>query len=140
MTAHSEKQPIKRAPATAKLPEGHKKGPQKLKMLITVVPRRKTEYYMDFIQSFDVNMQFCSAANGTANSDVLALIGLEDSEKRVIFSIIRAERAAEALAALGEKFRTIKNGKGIAMTVPIDSLVGVSIYQFLANNRKGGKA
>lgn len=118
---------------------GHQKAPQRLKLLITVVPRRKTEYFMDLIQSFDVNMQLCSAARGTANSDILAMMGLEDSEKRVIFSVIREDLAAPALAALEEKFRTIKNAKGIAMTVPLTGVIGVSIYQFLANHRKGGK-
>lgn len=119
--------------------EGHKKAPQKLKMLITVVPRRKTEYFMDLLQSFEVNMQFCSAAVGTANSDILAMMGLEDSEKRVIFSLIREDMAPLALATLEEKFRTIKDAKGIAMTVPLTGVIGVSIYQFLANHRKGGK-
>ncbi len=130
-----------RRSATAKdAAAGHRKAPQKLKLLITVVPRRKTEYFMDLIQSFDVNMQFCSAARGTANSDILAMMGFEDNEKRVIFSVIREDRAAPALAALEEKFRTIKNAKGIAMTVPLTGMIGVAIYQFLADHRKGGKA
>ena len=128
-----------RRSTAAKADTGHKKAPQRLKLLITIVPRHKTEYFMDFIQSFDVNMQFCSAAQGTAKSDVLAMMGLADSEKRVIFSVIREDRAAAALAALEEKFQTIKNGKGIAMTVPMTGVIGVSIYQFLANHRKGGK-
>ena len=129
----------RRNAATKSTAKGHKKAPQKLKMLITVVPRRKTEYFMDLIQSFEVNMQFCSAAVGTANSDILAMIGLEDSEKRVIFSLIREDLAPVALATLEEKFNTIKNAKGIAMTVPLTGVIGVSIYQFLANHRKGGK-
>ena len=131
---------VRRAAPKSEAPAGHKRAPQKLKLLITVVPRRKTEYFMDFIQSFDVNMQFCSAARGTANSDILAMMGLEDSEKRVIFSVICEDRAPQALAALGEKFKTIKNAKGIAMTVPLTGVIGVSIYQFLANHQKGGKA
>jgi len=131
---------VKRSTVTKGTATGHKKAPQRLKLLITVVPRRKTEYFMDFIQSFDVNMQFCSAAHGTANSDILAMMGLEDSEKRVIFSMVREDRATAVLAALEEKFRTIKNAKGIAMTVPLTGVIGVSIYQFLANHRKGGEA
>ena len=119
---------------------GHKTAPQKLKLLITVVPRRKTEYFMDLIQSFDVNMQFCSTARGTASMDILSLMGLDENEKRVIFSIIREDMAPKALAALEEKFATIKNGKGIAMTVPLTGVIGVAIYQFLSDNRKGGKA
>ena len=39
-----------------------------------------------------------------------------------------------ALAKLEEKFNTIKNGKGIAYTVPMTSTIGVAIYQFLSNN------
>ena len=129
----------RRNTATKSTAKGHKKAPQKLKMLITIVPRRKTEYFMDLIQSFEVNMQFCSAAVGTANSDILAMMGLEDNEKRVIFSLIREDLAPVALATLEEKFHTIKNAKGIAMTVPLTGVIGVSIYQFLANHRKGGK-
>ena len=114
----------------------HKAAPQKLKLLITVVNRNKTEYFMDLIQSFDVNMQFCTAAKGTASTDILSLMGLEESTKNVIFSIIREDRAAAALAALENKFATIKNGKGIAMTAPLTGVIGVSIYQFLCDNRK----
>ena len=135
-----EKAVTRRVSARKKPETGHKTAPQKLKLLITVVPRRKTEYFMDLIQSFDVNMQFCSTAEGTATSDIRALIGLEDSEKRVIFSIVREDKATGVLAALNEKFATIKNAKGIAMTVPLSGVIGVAIYQFLANNRKGGKA
>ena len=131
---------VRRTPVAKNDVAGHKKAPQKLKLLITIIPRDKTEYFMDFIQSFDVNMQFCSAAQGTANSDVLAMMGLIDSEKRVIFSVIREDMAPAALAALEEKFQTIKHAKGIAMTVPLTGVIGVSIYQFLANHRKGGKA
>ena len=114
-------------------------APQKLKLLITVVNRAKAEFYMDLIQSFDVNMQFCSTARGTATSDIRALMGLEDSEKRVIFSVVREDKAPLILKTLDEKFATIKNAKGIAMTVPLTGMIGVALYQFLANNRKGGK-
>ncbi len=130
----------RRTAAKKKAEQGHKAAPQKLKLLITVVPRRKTEYFMDLIQSFDVNMQLCSTARGTATSDIRALMGLEDSEKRVIFSVVREDMAPRVLKTLEEKFATIKNAKGIAMTVPLTGMIGVALYQFLADNRKGGKA
>ena len=114
----------------------HRTAPQKLKLLVTVVNRSKSEFYLDLLQSFDINMQFCTAAEGTATSDVLHLMGIEDSEKRVIFSLVREDRAAAALAMLEEKFATIKNGKGIAMTVPLTGVIGVSIYRFLCDNRR----
>ena len=107
----------------------------KLKLLITVVNRNKAELYMDFLTSFDVNLQTAVAAQGTATSETLYMLGLEDSDKSVIFSVIREERVAEALAALEQKFKTIKNGKGIAFTTPMTGTVGVAIYQFLSNTQ-----
>ena len=97
-------------------------APQKLKLLFTVVDRRKAEFYADLIQSFEVNMQLTLAARGTASVETLSMLGITDSEKSVILSVIKEE-----------KFRTIKNGKGIAYTVPMSGTIGVAIYQFLAN-------
>ena len=108
-------------------------APKKLQLLITVVNRKKAEFYADFLQEFEVNMQLSFAAEGTANTEMLNLLGLSNSEKSVIFSVIKEERADEALAALEEKFTRIKNGKGIAFTVPMTDTIGVAIYQFLAN-------
>ncbi len=111
-------------------------APQKLKLLFLIVNRSKAEFYMDFLQSFAVNLQFSSAANGTANTEMLSYLGLADSDKTVILAIIREDRSKEALQQLEEKFRTIKNGKGIAYTVPLTSVIGVATYQFLSNNLK----
>ena len=80
-------------------------------------------------------MQLALSASGTAGTGMLELLGLTDSEKTVIISAIKRERVPEALAALEEKFKTVKNGKGIAYTVPMTSTVGVAIYQFLSNTK-----
>ena len=111
-------------------------APKKLKLMFTIVDRRKTEFYADFIQSFEVNMQMIFAAAGTANTEMMNLLGLLNSEKSVIISVIREDRAEAALAGLERKFQTIKNGKGIAYTVPMTDTIGVAIYQFLANIKK----
>ena len=110
-------------------------APQKLKLLFTVVNRQKAEFYMDLLQSFEVNMQLAMTAHGTANTEMRDYLGLVDSEKVVIISAIREDMVNEAMKMLEEKFATIKNGKGIAYTVPMTSTIGVAIYQFLCNNR-----
>lgn len=117
---------------------GHMSAPQKLKLLITVVNREKVELFTDLLQAFEVNMQFVTSAKGTASSEVLSLMGLEESEKSVIFSVIREDKAPAALRMLEQKFATIRRGKGIAYTVPLSGMIGVSLYQFFCNNRKGG--
>ena len=108
-------------------------APKKLKLLVTVVDRKKTEFYTDVLQAFEVNLQLTLNASGTASTEMMNMLGLTDSDKSVILSVIREDRIKAALAGLDEKFRTIKNGKGIAYTVPMTGTIGVAIYQFLAN-------
>ena len=108
---------------------------KKLKLLVTVVNRNKTEFYMDYLTAFDVNFQTAVAAQGTAKSETLYMLGLEESDKSVIFSVLREDRAEEAMRGLEEKFHVLRNGKGIAFTIPMTSVIGVSLYRFLSDNR-----
>lgn len=121
-------------PADKKTPSAND-GFRKLKILVTVVKRSKTEFFMDLLTSFDVNLQTAVLAQGTATNDTMHMLGLEDSDKCVILSIIREDKAEEALHALEDKFHTIKGGKGIAFTMPVSSVIGVAIYRFLSNHR-----
>ena len=110
-------------------------APKKLKLLVVVVNKTKADFYIDYLQSFDANLQVQMHAAGTAGSEMLHYLGLEESEKRVIFSIIREDLAIDAMKGLEEKFATLRGGKGIAYTVPLSSVAGVAIYQFLSNHR-----
>lgn len=110
-------------------------APQKLELLVAVVARSKAEFYMDLLQSFEVNMQTALTASGTASADMLHYLGTVASERTVILSVIREDRIKDALNLLEDKFRTIKNGNGIAFTVPMSGTVGVALYRFLCNNR-----
>ena len=108
---------------------------RKLKLLVTIVDRSKALFYVDLLEQFDVNVQMVLYGRGTANSQMLDLLGLVESEKSVIISYIREDKVKEALETLEEKFHRVKNGKGIAYTVSLDSIIGVSMYQLLSNDR-----
>ena len=134
------KQPIKpvaldKIRLHGKRPTPPQTAPQRVKLLVTIVNRNKAEFFMDLLQSQEINVQLALAGEGTASTDMLQLLGLADSEKSVIFSLVREDRAREALNLLGDKFQTVRGGKGIAYTIPLKSVVGVAIYRFLTNNR-----
>ena len=109
---------------------------KKLKMLVTIVDRPKGEFYLDVISQFDVNCQMVLGGLGTAHSEILELLGLEP-HKAVILSMVREDKTEAIMNCLEDKFSTIKNGKGIAFAVPLSSVIGVNLYQFLSNNRQG---
>ena len=116
-------------------PNGNTVTSNILELLITIVDRSKAEYYTDLIQSFDVNMQVTAFGHGTEEEKMLVYLGLGDSEKAVIFSVIQQNKLSDAIATLDEKFKTIRNGKGVAFTIPLTSVIGALIYRFLSNNR-----
>jgi len=108
---------------------------RKLKLLVTVVDRQKGEFYLDVISQFEVNCQMVTGGLGTANSELIDMLGL-NLQKAVILSIVREDQVTPVMNCLEEKFATIKNGKGIAFAVPLSSVIGVNLYQFLSNNRR----
>ena len=109
---------------------------KKLKLLFTVVDRPKGEFYMDVLSQFEINCQMVSAGLGTARSDMVDLLGL-NIQKAVILSVVREDMVDPVMKCLEDKFATIRGGKGIAFTVPLSSVIGVNMYQFLSNNKQG---
>ena len=108
---------------------------RKLKLLFVVVDRQKSEFYLDVISQFEVNCQMVTGGLGTAKSELIDMLGL-NIHKAVILSVVREDQVPAVMNCLDEKFATIKNGKGIAFAVPLSSVIGVNMYQFLSNNRR----
>ena len=109
---------------------------KKLKLLFTVVDRPKGEFYLDVLSQFEINCQMVVSGKGTAQSELVELLGL-NNQKAVILSVVREDMVDPVMKCLEEKFQTIKNGKGIAFAVPLSSVIGVNMYQFLSNNKQG---
>ncbi len=114
----------------------HEAAIKKLKLLITVVDRGKTEFYLDVLSQFEVNFQMATSGKGTATSEVVDMLGL-NIHKAVLFSVVREDLVDSMMKCLEEKFKTIRNGKGIAFAIPLSGVIGVNMYQFLSNNKLG---
>ena len=115
--------------------KSNKSNVAKLKVLITIVNKSKATYYLDLLEEYEINMQMVVSGKGTADSEMLNLLGLAESDKAVIISVVKEDKVKDVLETLKEKFNKVKNGKGIAYTIPMESVIGVSIYQFLSNNK-----
>ena len=107
---------------------------KKLKLIFTVVDRPKGEFYLDVISQFEVNCQMVVGGTGTATSELVELLGL-NKHKAVILSVAREDQVPKIMNTLEDKFATVRNGKGVAFAVPLSSVIGVNMYQFLSNNR-----
>ena len=112
--------------------------PQKLKLLVTIVNKGKGNFYIDQIETFGVNMQMLLDGEGTTPSDINNLWGFVNKEREVILSFVPEDSTKKIIKALENKFETVRNGAGIAFSIPISSIIGVAVYKFLVDNRKKG--
>ena len=108
-------------------------APRKIKILITIIPRTKTDFYLSALEGYDVNLQTVLYARGTAPSDLARMLGVIDDKKAVILSVVPEDRISEVLVRYEDKYFKTKNGRGIAFTIPISSTIGIATYKFLAN-------
>ena len=109
---------------------------KKLKLLFTVMDRPKAEFYLDVLSQFEVNFQMGVGGMGTATSELVDMLGL-NVHKAVLISVVREDQVNPIIQCLEDKFSTIRGGKGIAFAVPLSSVIGVNMYQFLSNNKHG---
>lgn len=107
---------------------------QKIKLLITIVPHGKGALYIDALEGFGVNMQLMVPGRGSARTDLSQMLG-ESSDKDVLFSFIGEDKAEAAMKTLNDKFKNVRGGSGIAMTVTLSSMIGVYLYGFLSDSR-----
>ena len=74
---------------------------KKLKLLITVVDRNKGEFYLDVLSQFEVNFQTLINGTGTANSEILDMLGLNNN-KAVVLSVIREDLTDNIMKLLSD--------------------------------------
>lgn len=111
-------------------------APERLELVIAIVNASKERFYTNLIQSFEANLQLAMPASGTSEKAIMNYLGLNQSNRSAIFSVVREEKVKDLLEFLDEKFSTVRDGGGIALSVPMSSLIGSLIYGFLSNDNR----
>jgi len=103
----------------------------KLYLMVTVVDRKVGKKYQKLYKENEHHVMFSSLGFGTAASEILNYLGLEATEKAVIFSVQEEERWLQIKKQLQKKLRIDAPGGGIAFIVPLSSIGGKKSLQFL---------
>ena len=110
-------------------------APVKLELLLAVVHDEKAAYYSSLIQSYQANLQVKMVAKGTTHL-ILSYLGMMESPKTLLISVVRSDEAPKLIERLDETFRKGKKYKGIAFTIKLTSVIGTMVYGFLANDKR----
>lgn len=77
------------------------------------------------------SLQFVQIGEGTASRHVLEILGIEDSRKEIVFSLIKGEDLQKATTELEVYFTANHKSRGIGFSIALTGLAGVKMYQFL---------
>ena len=73
--------------------------------LVTITARRSTDAFLALYESYGVRVSLRTVGAGTAVQEMLATLGLEKSEKAVLFAIITADTWPKIQKALRRQMR-----------------------------------
>ena len=107
-------------------------------MLIIIVNRGKGEKVNEFLKQSGVKYRILSYGDGTAPTTFQHILGLYNSEKEIVASIIPIENSSKFLDKLESEFLTIEKYSGIAFTVPLKSITMESMQKLVKEDRKNG--
>ena len=103
----------------------------KLYLTTTIVDRKNGSKYAKLYKDNGLAVTFMTLGTGTASSDVLDYLGLESTEKTVIFTVQEEEGWLALKKELRQKLQIDAPGGGIAFIVPLSSIGGKKALQFL---------
>ena len=102
------------------------KEDMRIRLMVIIVERGKGARAAELVASYGVPVHYGIPGRGTANSELLDYLGLGETEKDVVFSLVPGCTIPGLLQAAGEKLQLATPGKGILFTIPLSAVSGAA--------------
>ena len=102
-----------------------------LSLMVTITSRKLTRKFIGFYEEMNLPVSFNTLGTGTASSEILDYFGLDGSEKSVLFHVITDSKWKEIKRQLRMKMNIDIPGIGIAFLVPLSSIGGIKVLNYL---------
>ncbi|MBE5883706.1 MAG: P-II family nitrogen regulator [Lachnospiraceae bacterium] len=106
-----------------------------LYLMTTITDRKNAGKYVELYQDNDLHVMFLTLGFGTAANDILDYLGLESTEKAVVFSVLKDDKWQTVKKQLEKKLKIDAPGGGIAFVIPLSSIGGKKTLQFLLESQ-----
>lgn len=107
-----------------------------LSLVITICNRHQDHFFLDNYALCGASLSVTLYARSDPPEDIVALLGFVDTKKDVLLTIARSEYVDRMLSIASKRFAVSSEAKGIAFSLPISEVAGVSVYRFLADQQK----
>lgn len=96
--------------------------PKKIKLFITIVSRGNGEKVTEMLRENKVMFNIIALGKGTAKSEILNYLGLGQTDKDIVLSVVEEDKISLIIENLKEKFNLKEPGNGVAFSIPISSV------------------
>jgi len=90
-----------------------------IQWMITIVDRKRGNAVLKVLKEHGVLVQAATRGWGTANSEILNYLGLDETDKDIILSLIDGSQTKEILRVMEDVLHFWQPGRGIAFTLPV---------------------
>lgn len=105
-------------------------------IMTTIIDRKNSKKYIDLYKKDKLEVMYITLGEGTARGDILDYLGLEASEKMVIFNFVQQHDWMLTKKNLQRKLQIDAPGEGISFLVPLSSIGGKRTLQFLLDRQE----
>jgi nitrogen regulatory protein PII len=113
---------------------------QHFKLLITIVDRGKGQTATKLFDRKVPILDYIIPGRGTAKKEILNLLGIGDTAKDVVFSLMSESLAETAISRLQAVLQFDRPGSGIAFTHPIGSIGGQRVLSLMNSGAEAGES
>lgn len=105
----------------------------RLLFVLVIVKEGQGEAIANLLKENEAYFAFINHGRGTAPHSVLEMMGLADTRKHLVCSVLKEDRYPIFRKSLESRFGVSDLAQGIACAIPLSAIMGVSTYKMLAN-------
>lgn len=106
-----------------------------LYMMVTIIDRRFIRKFTSFYEEMELPVSTTTLGMGTASSQILDYFGLGGSEKGIMFHFVTKSKWKKVKRQLQLQMKIDLPGIGIAFIIPISSIGGKRVLEFLTSGQ-----
>lgn len=107
-----------------------------IELVQLIIPRDMDERYLQFLHTHGMTLTYSFPCHGTAGQHLLDLLGLENTEKMMLLTFMEHEKAHRFLHDCVTQMGLEVPGSGVAFSIPLDSVGGMSSMNLLLENQE----
>ena len=107
----------------------------RLYCLITIIQRSDTAEYEKFYLGHGVDVTYSTLCNGTAHAKTLNLLGLEKTEKTMLFAIVNEPTLIKLKRQLTVEMKIDLPNRGVAMAIPMSGIGGARTLEYFTGGQ-----